>query len=85
MVFKPFSGREEHIPAMTKIKNLCKDFSVRFGGHVFPWARIFASWETDEVSSILYFAFIIVGGLAPIDVYGESMTLMRLSIRIVLF
>jgi len=48
-VFRPFSGREEHIPAMQRIKRITEDYSARFQNHVFPWARIFASWETDEV------------------------------------
>jgi len=48
-VFHPFSGREEHIPAMQRIKKITEDYSLRFQDQVFPWARIFASWETDEV------------------------------------
>ena len=51
-VFRPFSGREEHIPAMQRVKRITEDYSVRFQGHVFPWARIFASWETDEVINL---------------------------------
>lgn len=48
-VFRPFSGREEHIPAMRRIKDIAEDFSQQFGSQVFASARIFSSWETDEV------------------------------------
>nr|SVE79688.1 EOG090X0BEK [Daphnia magna] len=48
-VFRPFSGREEHIPAMRRIKDIADNFSQQFGSQVFASARIFSSWETDEV------------------------------------
>ncbi|XP_046631548.1 uncharacterized protein LOC124311207 [Daphnia pulicaria] len=48
-VFRPFSGREEHIPAMRRIKEIAEEYSLEFGSHVFASARIFSSWETDEV------------------------------------
>nr|SVE93817.1 EOG090X0BEK [Scapholeberis mucronata] len=47
--FRPFSGREEHIPAMKRIKRIAEDYSVKFQSPVFASARIFSSWETDEV------------------------------------
>ena len=47
--FKPFDGREQHIPAMQRIKVITENASIEFGSSVFPWARAFATWETDEV------------------------------------
>lgn len=34
---------------MNRIKAIASEFSERFGSRVFAWARIFSSWETDEV------------------------------------
>lgn len=57
-MFRPFSGREEHIPAMKRVKKIAEDSSVKFKGQIFAWARIFSSWETDEVctgTTVAYF------------------------------
>ena len=45
---KRFSGRSEHIPALNKVKDIIN--SIQFStGNVFPMAREYSNWETDEV------------------------------------
>ena len=45
---KRFSGRDEHIPALNKVKDIIN--GVKFSkGDVFPMAREYSNWETDEV------------------------------------
>jgi hypothetical protein len=34
---------------MRRIKEIAEEYSLEFGSHVFASARIFSSWETDEV------------------------------------
>ena len=45
-----FSGPEEHVPAMNKVKAAIKNSNIT--GRVFPWTIGYASWETDEVISL---------------------------------
>ena len=45
-----FSGPEEHVPAMNKVKTAIKNSNIT--GRVFPWTMGYAAWETDEVISL---------------------------------
>ena len=49
-VHKLFTGPEEHVPAMNRIKELIKNANL--SGRVFPLSVGYASWETDEVRII---------------------------------
>ena len=49
-VHKLFTGPEEHVPAMNRIKELIKNANL--SGRVFPLSVGYASWETDEVRFI---------------------------------
>jgi Niemann-Pick C1 protein len=48
-VHRIFSGPEEHVPAMNRVKDLIA--SANLSGRVFPISIGYASWETDEVIS----------------------------------
>lgn len=43
-----FSGPEEHVPAMNRVKKIIADSNFT-QGRVFPLSMGYASWETDEV------------------------------------
>jgi hypothetical protein len=45
---------------MRRIKEIAEQFSHEFGSHVFASARIFSSWETDEVICIFTRQIILV-------------------------
>lgn len=45
---------------MRRIKQIAEDFSQQFGSQVFASARIFSSWETDEVIIINLYLTILV-------------------------
>ena len=50
-VHKLFTGPEEHVPAMNRIKALIENANL--SGRVFPLSQGYASWETDEVCTYL--------------------------------
>ena len=43
-----FSGPEEHVPAMNRVKDIIREVNLT-RGQVFPLSIGYASWETDEV------------------------------------
>ena len=45
---------------MRRIKEIAEQFSHEFGSHVFASARIFSSWETDEVICVFTREIILV-------------------------
>ncbi|CAB3372453.1 Hypothetical predicted protein [Cloeon dipterum] len=48
--FRIFSGPEEHIPALRRVRNLTEQAHFRTGDKfVTVWGKIFANWVTDEV------------------------------------
>jgi len=49
--FKTFSGPEEQIPVMHEMKELVKRYFPETSSRAFIWTFVFATWETDEVSS----------------------------------
>jgi hypothetical protein len=40
---------------MRRIKEIAEEYSLEFGSHVFASARIFSSWETDEVIFLKFY------------------------------
>jgi hypothetical protein len=54
--FRIFSGPEEHIPAMRRVRNLVETANFKTGDkYVTVWGKIFANWVTDEV---IFFTFL---------------------------
>ena len=61
-VHKIFSGPEEHVPAMNRIKNLIQNANLT--GRIFPLSVGYASWETDEVIAYELYRNIALGNYA---------------------
>ncbi len=49
----PLSGSRSQISAMNRIKDIVSGANFTEGAHVFPFAKVYAAWETDEVT-LLY-------------------------------
>ena len=63
-VHRQFSGPEEHVPAMNRVKQLIREANI--SGKVFAMALGYATWETDEIISVEVYRNI---GLATLCVF----------------
>ena len=68
-----FSGPEEHIPAMNRVKQIIKNANLT-EGQVFPLSVGYASWETDAVISIELYRNILLA-------LGYTLSLKRLFLK----
>ena len=54
-----FEGPANSIPPMNRIKTIVKNVNVTPGGRIFPIARSYSMWETDEVIGKSHFCIIL--------------------------